>query len=188
MDEDAKGVGDHSGDKLLPADDREDSGKNGGKAAGPPLSRILLLVGSGLFGLVLVGLILFIVRARMSAQAPPPVVDKVKSAITVMRPLPQLDCRAMLDFLIAYKVQGGEMISGLRMEAVFHSQRRYANFKNNTVAFRDNVYNFLLTQNAAENSEQSWHSVLGKNLLDYLRVKLPEFCPDSIRLTQVENR
>ncbi len=79
------------------------------------------------------------------------------------------------------------MITCLRMETWFQSLVKYANFKKKTVVFRDTVYNFLLHQNAADNSARSWHSVLGKNLLDYLSVKLPESCPDKIRLTQVEN-
>ncbi|MDR3570033.1 MAG: hypothetical protein P4L43_18575 [Syntrophobacteraceae bacterium] len=172
--------------KSLSAED--DSGSKGSKLTDKKSSfpMVAVLCSAVLF-LLLAAVALYFVRARMSAK-PLPVADKVKSAITIVRPIPQLETREMLDFLIVYKVQGGEMVTALRMEAVFGSLLRYGNFKKNTVVFRDTVYNFLLRQDSAGNSEKSWHSVLGKNLLDYLRVRLPESCPDNIRLTQVENR
>lgn len=134
--------------------------------------------------LVTVGLYLFKLHAsEVSSRA----AAMDKSAIRIICPLPQPDCREMLDFLIVYQVQGREVITALRMEAVFRSLLKYANFKKETVAFRESVYNFLLRQNAPDKTTKSWHSVFGQDLLDYLRIKLPQSCPDRIRLTQIEN-
>ncbi len=79
------------------------------------------------------------------------------------------------------------MITAIRMEIGYQSPTRYQNFKEQNVAFRDTVYCFLLKQNLSRNSVKSWHSVLEKDLLDCLRVKLPQSYPDKILLTQVEN-
>jgi hypothetical protein len=55
------------------------------------------------------------------------------------------------------------------------------------VAFRDTVYAFLMQQNLSRNTLKSWQTILGKDLLDCLRVKLPQSYADTIRLVQVEN-
>ncbi len=104
-----------------------------------------------------------------------------------MRPIPMPDYREMLDFLLVYEVEGQKMITAIRMEIGYQSPTRYQNFKEQNVAFRDTVYSFLLKQNLSGNSVKSWHSVLEKDLLDCLRVKLPQSYADTILLTQVEN-
>jgi len=104
-----------------------------------------------------------------------------------MRPIPMPDYREMLDFLLVYEVEGQKMITAIRMEIGYQSPMRYQNFKEQNVAFRDTVYSFLLKQNLPGNSVKSWHSVLEKDLVDCLRVKLPQSYPDKILLTQLEN-
>ncbi len=147
----------------------------------------VLLVVCALLLCLLLAAIGLIIKLKKS-ESPPSVAPGVKSAKTIIRPVPQLDYREMLDFLIVFKVQDQDMIAALRMEAGFDSMLRYANFKKKTVVFRDTVYNFLLRQNGADNSAKSWQSLLGKNLLDYRKVNLPDSCPDRISLTQVENQ
>ncbi|MGC8490256.1 MAG: hypothetical protein ACP5SH_00835 [Syntrophobacteraceae bacterium] len=148
--------------------------------------RVLLLICSLLVFLLVAMVAVYFVRSRMAATSSPDL-SAVPSAVKIVLPVPKPDCREMLDFLIAYKVQGQEVITSLRMEAVFESFRRYADFKNEPVVFRQTVYDFLLHQNAPDNTKKSWQAVFGQNLLDYLRVKLPDCCPDKIRLTQIEN-
>lgn len=114
-------------------------------------------------------------------------VQKLEPVTAIMRPIPQPDYREMLDFLLVYEVEGQKMVTAMRMEVGYQSPTRYQNFKEQKVALRDAVYAFLLKQNPSGNSVQSWHSVVEKELLDFLRVKLPQSCPDKIALTQVEN-
>ena len=187
LDDDGKDTGPRG------AGDEQGSPTQGGQADdknSADASRFLTIV---LLALVLVCLLLaaaglYFLRPGRSVETSSIVSSKFKSATKITRPVPQLDSREMLDFLIVYKVRDGEVITAFRMEAVFQSLSKYADFKKNCVSFRNAVYDFLLRQDAAGNSRQSWHSVLGKNLLDYLKVKLPESCPDSIRLTQIETR
>jgi hypothetical protein len=112
---------------------------------------------------------------------------RLEPITSIMRPIPMPDYREMVDFLLVYEVEGQKMITALRMEIGYQSPTRYQNLKEQTVAFRDTVYSFLLTQNLPGNSVKSWHSVLEKDLVDCLRVKLPQSYPDKILLTQVEN-
>jgi len=112
---------------------------------------------------------------------------KLEPPISVMRPIPQPDYREMLDFLLQYESAGQKMITAIRMEIGYQSPTRYQNFKEQNVAFRDAIYTFLLKQNLYGNSVKSWHSILEKDLLDFLMAKLPQSYPDKILLTQVEN-
>ena len=93
----------------------------------------------------------------------------------------------MLDFLLVYEINGQKIITAIRMEIGFQNPTRYQDFKDQNVAFRDMVYSFLMQQNLSGNTVKSWHSVLEKDLFDFLRVKSPQNYADSIRLTQVEN-
>ena len=111
----------------------------------------------------------------------------VKPVTGIMRPIPIPDYKEMLDFLIVYEVEGQKMLTAIRMEIGYQNPVRYQNLKEQNVAFRDTVYFFLLKQNLSGNSVKSWHSVLEKDLVDFLRVKLPQSYPDKILLTQVEN-
>jgi len=111
----------------------------------------------------------------------------VKPVTGIMRPIPIPDYKEMLDFLIVYEVEGQKMLTAIRMEIGYQNPVRYQNLKEQNVAFRDTVYFFLLKQNLSGNSVKSWHSVLEKDLADFLRVKLPQSYPDKILLTQVEN-
>jgi hypothetical protein len=113
--------------------------------------------------------------------------QKIRPATSIMRPIPLPDYREMLDFVLVYEIDGQKMITAIRMEIEYQSSMRYQNFKEQNVVFRDTVYTFLLKQNLSGNSVKSWHSVLEKDLIDYLRVKLPQSYPDKILLTQVEN-
>ncbi|MDR3557635.1 MAG: hypothetical protein P4L55_23005 [Syntrophobacteraceae bacterium] len=178
-------------DKSPSAGDGQSSGSKGGesvvnKSGLSPRFLIILAGCSLLVSLLLVAIGLrFITSKRV---APPPVAAAtVKYITTMVRPVPQPDNREMLDFILVYDVQGRAMITALRMEAGFRSLPRFKSFEKNPVLFRETVYNFLLQQNAADNTAQTWRSVFGQNLLDYLRVKLPDSCPDIIRMTQIEN-
>lgn len=151
----------------------------------PRVWKILLLC-SFLLCLLLAAVGLYFMKSRLF-EASAPATVKVESVTRIIRPVPQPDCRDMLDFLIVYQVQGREVITALRMEAMFQSLLKYEKFKKEPVIFRETVYDFLLRQNAPDNTAKSWRSVFEENLLDYLRIKLPESCPDKIRLTQIEN-
>lgn len=188
-----RGIEDDLGamEKSLSAKDEHSSESQRGdstdkKSRRLPLFGMILLLCSLSLGLLLAALGLHFIKSK---KVKPSQIQtaKVQYVISLNRPVPQADNREMLDFLIIYQVQGSEMITALRMEAGFRSLSRYANFKKNPVLFRETVYSFLLQQNAAENTAQTWRSVFGKNLLDYLKVKLPESCPDTIRMTQLEN-
>ncbi|MGO9376528.1 MAG: hypothetical protein ACLQBD_31155 [Syntrophobacteraceae bacterium] len=112
---------------------------------------------------------------------------RLEPVTSIMRPIPLPDYREMVDFLLVYEIEGQRMITAIRMEVGYQSPTRYQNFKEQKVAFRDVIYNFLLKQNLSGNSVKSWHSVLEKDLLDCLMAKLPQSCADTIVLTQVEN-
>ncbi len=178
-------------EESLSLTDEEGSGSEGGGAAakksdGSSGFRVILLICLSLLCLLLAAVGLHFIKSRIDGPSSIHAA-KVESAISIIRPVPHPTYRVMLDFLIAYQVQGREMITAFRMEALFRSMLKYKNFKQNTVLFRQTVYNFLLRQNAADNTVQSWHSVFQNNLLDFMRVNLPASCPDRIRLTQVEN-
>ncbi|MGC9197225.1 MAG: hypothetical protein ACP5IL_17525 [Syntrophobacteraceae bacterium] len=144
-----------------------------------------ITLGSALLVCLLLGAAVFYVKSqKASHQIHKPT---VKYLTSIIRPVPVVNKREMLDFLITYQVQGREMVTALRMEAGFHSLEKYRKFQKQTVTFRQAVYNFLLTQNAANHTLKSWDLVFAKNLLDYLRGNLPQICPDTIRLTQLEN-
>jgi hypothetical protein len=114
-------------------------------------------------------------------------VQKLEPVTSIMRPIPLPDYREMLDFLLVYEVGGQRMITAMRMEIGYQNPSRYQYFKEQNVAFRDTIYTFLLKQNPSGNTVKYWHSLLEKDLVDFLRVKLPQSFPDKIRLTQVEN-
>ncbi|MHC1725546.1 MAG: hypothetical protein AB9866_05975 [Syntrophobacteraceae bacterium] len=112
---------------------------------------------------------------------------RLEPITSIKRPIPVPDYREMLDFLLLYDVGGQKMITALRMEFGYQSPSRYQNFKEQNVLMRDTVYSFLLKQNLSRHTVKSWHSVIERDLLEYLRVQLPHSQADSIRLTQVEN-
>lgn len=116
--------------------------------------------------------------------APPPKLEPVTS---ITRPIPVPDYREMLDFLILNETEGQKTLTLFRMEIACHSPTRYKNFKEQNVVFRDAVYSFLLKQNSSRITSRSWYNIVEKELLDYIRVKLPQSHADAIKLTQVEN-
>jgi hypothetical protein len=137
----------------------------------------LLLVVAGFF------FIGFKAHVGLFANASP----RLEPVTSIMRPIPVPDYREVLDFLLVYEIDGQEMITAIRMEIEFQNPARYQNFKDENVAFRDTVYAFLLQQNLSRNTVKTWHSILEKDLLDCLKVKLPKSYADTIRLAQVEN-
>ena len=112
---------------------------------------------------------------------------RLEPVTSIMRPIPLPDYREMINFLLVYEIEGQKMITAIRMEVGYQSPTRYQNFKEQKVAFRDEIYSFLLKQNLPGNSEKSWHAVVEKDLLDCLKAKLPQSYADTIVLTQVEN-
>jgi len=143
---------------------------------GPPALCLLLAVAGFL-------LIKFKTHTALFGLASP----RLEHVTSIKRPIPLPDYREMLDFLLVYELDGQKMITAIRMEVGYQSPTRYQNFKDQKVAFRDEVYSFLLKQNLCGNSVKSWHSVLEKDLFDCLRAKLPQSYADTIVLTQVEN-
>jgi len=113
--------------------------------------------------------------------------NKLEPVTNIKRPVPIPDYREILDFIILNETERNKTMVALRMEFAFHSPATYQNFKDQNVLFRDTVYSFLLRQNALKNTHGSWHTVVEKDLYEYLRVKLPQSKADQIRLTQVEN-
>jgi flagellar basal body-associated protein FliL len=113
--------------------------------------------------------------------------QKLVPVTGIKRPVPIPDYHEMLDFIILNETEGHKTMLALRMEFTFHNPATYQNFKEQNVVFRDMVYSFLLRQNALRNTSSSWHTVVEKDLFEYLRVKLPQSKADQIRLTQVEN-
>jgi hypothetical protein len=129
----------------------------------------------------------FFIKSRSHAALFANTSPRLEPVTSIMRPIPVPDYREMLDFLLAYEIDGHRMITAIRMEVGFQNPTRYQNFKDQNVIFRDTVYSFLSQQNLSRNTAKSWHSVLGKDLVDCLRVKLPQSYADTIQLTQVEN-
>ncbi len=113
--------------------------------------------------------------------------QKPEPVTSITRPIPIPDYREMLDFLVLNETQGQKTLTLFRMEVAYHSPTRYKNFKEQNVVFRDTIYSFLLMQNSSRNTTRSWHNVIEKELLDFIRVKLPQSHADGIKLTQVEN-
>jgi flagellar basal body-associated protein FliL len=113
--------------------------------------------------------------------------QKLEPVTSVKRPVPIPDYREMADFIVLNETDRQKTMIALRMEFAFHSPAAYQNFKDQNVIFRDTVYSFLQRQNALRNTHTSWHTVVEKDLFEYLRVKLPQSKADQIRLTQVEN-
>jgi flagellar basal body-associated protein FliL len=122
-------------------------------------------------------------RHRFLANPEP----QLEPIVSLKRPIPVPDYREMLDFLILNETDHQKTLVALRMEFTFHSPAAYQSFKDQNVAFRDTVYSFLQRQNALRNTHNSWHTVVEKDLFEYLKVKLPQTKADQIRLTQVEN-
>ncbi len=148
-------------------------------------TRVLLLCSAALCLFLAAGFLLIEFKAHFVVFAKH--LQRLEPVTSIMHPIPVPYYREMLDFLLAYEVEGQKMITAIRVEIGFQSPTRYQNFKERNVAFRDTVYAFLLRQNLPANSVRTWHTVLEKDLLDCLRVKLPESYPDKILLTQVEN-
>jgi flagellar basal body-associated protein FliL len=182
-------------DESFPADQHDESAGSGVDGAhsnftiyGRKLSRTKMLLLAIAMLLILLGgagvaVVKFKVYPTFFAKAP----QRLEPVTEIMRPVPLPDYREMLDFLLAYDIEGQKMITSLRVEIGYQSPARYQYFKEQNVAFRDTVYEFLLRQNMSGNSAKSWHSVLEKDLIDFLKVKLPQSSPDKIVLTQVEN-
>lgn len=176
------------GSATAGTDDDEPVNKGGSGMWGRPLPKFakILLFGFSAFLLLTAAGVLFLMfgpRIHLFAGASP----KLEPVTSIKRPIPLPDYREMLDFLLVYDVDGQKMMTALRMEIGYQNPTRHENFREQTVAFRDVVYSFLTQQNMARNTVKSWHTVLEKDLLDCLRAKLPQSCPDTISLTQVEN-
>jgi hypothetical protein len=138
----------------------------------------LLLVVAGLF---------LIMKFKPHTTCFSNALPRLEPVTSIMRPIPAPDYREMLDFLLVYEIDTQNMITAVRMEVGFQNPTRYQNFKDQNVAFRDTVYSFLLQQNLSGSTLKSWHSIVEKDLLDYLRVKLPQSYADTLGLAQVEN-
>ncbi|MFZ2445906.1 MAG: hypothetical protein WAW37_06080 [Syntrophobacteraceae bacterium] len=141
----------------------------------PALS--LALIASGLFYFNFDGARNFIGNAAA----------RLEPVSSLTRPVPIPDYREMLDFLVLNESEEQKTITSFRLEFAFHSPSRYQNFKERNVVFRDTVYSFLQQQNATRNTSRNWQTLVEKDLLDYIRVTLPQSRSDAIRLTQVEN-
>ena len=180
------------GDETILEDEPSKSGADGappgiaifGRRLGR--SRIVALLAVTLF-IFLTGAGFLLVKFKVLPASLGKGLQSLEPITEIMRPVPVPDYREMLDFLLVYEVEGQKMVTAMRVEIVYQSPTRYQNFKEQNAAFRDTVYAFLLRQNLSGNSAKSWHSVLEKDLLDFLRVKLPQGFPDKIALTQVEN-
>jgi len=160
-----------------------------GEASGPKRTRFkrVLLFGSPALCLLLAAAGFLFIKLKIHTALFGHASQRLEHVTSIMRPIPLPDYREMLDFLLVYDIDGQKMITAIRMEVGYLSPTRYQNFKEQKVAFRDEVYNFLLKQNLPGNSVKSWHSVLEKDLPDCLRAKLPQSYADTIVLTQVEN-
>jgi hypothetical protein len=106
---------------------------------------------------------------------------------SITRPIPIPDHREMLDFFVLEETGGQKTITVFRMEIAFSSFSRYHDFKEHNIAFRNTIYAFLLAQDASKNNHRAWQEIVEKDLFDFLRAKLPDSKPDTLRLTQVEN-
>ncbi|MEN6441083.1 MAG: hypothetical protein ABFD97_21150 [Syntrophobacter sp.] len=178
----------------------ESSGREPDQAENPPdvgagkqkkgfLSRKTILYAVAALGVVVIASSIFFFLSSGAAKnhaetAPPPKLEPVTS---ITRPVPIPDYREMLDFLVLNETEGQKTLTLFRMEIAYHSPSRFKNFKEQNVIFRDTIYSFLLKQNSSRNTTRSWHNVVEKELLDYIRVKLPQSHADAIKLTQVEN-
>jgi flagellar basal body-associated protein FliL len=138
---------------------------------------VILVLGAGLFFLKF--------RSTPAHHETPE--QKLVPVTGIKRPVPIPDYREILDFIILNEAEGRRTMVALRMEFGFNNPSTYQNFKDQNVTFRDAVYSFLLRQNAQRNTPNTWHTVVEKDLFEYLRVKLPQSKADKIRLTQVEN-
>jgi hypothetical protein len=167
------------------ADDTRPDDANLGRK--PSRFRKVLLPGSAALCLFLASAGFLLIKFKADIVLFANSLQKLEHVSSIMRPIPMPDYREMLDFLLVYEVEGQKMITAIRMEIGYQSPMRYQNFKEQNVAFRDTVYSFLLRQNLSRNSVKSWHCVLEKDLVECLRVKLPQSYPDKILLTQVEN-
>ncbi len=161
-----------------------------GTVSGPVKPRLakVLRFGAPALGLLLVAagfffIMKFKVHTTLFANASP----RLEPVTGIMRPIPVPDYREVLDFLLVYEIDSQKMITAIRMEVGFQNPTRYQNFKDQNVAFRDTVYSFLQQQNMSGNTIKSWHPIIEKDLLDYLKVKLPQSYADAIRLGQIEN-
>ena len=176
-----------SGNKATEA--RADDTRHDDANLGRKLSRFrkVLLLGSAALCLFLASAGFLLIKFKADIVLFANSLQRLEPVTSILRPIPMPDYREMLDFLLVYEVEGQKMITAIRMEIGYQSPMRYQNFKEQNVAFRDTVYSFLLKQNLSGNSVKSWHWVLEKDLVDCLRVKLPQSYPDKILLTQVEN-
>jgi len=113
--------------------------------------------------------------------------EKVKPITNIKRPIPIPDFRDTIDFLVYNEVENQKTLTMFRMELCFHSPSAFQNFKEQNVLFRETVYGFLLKQNTSRNTLKMWQAVVEKDLLNFIKVKLPQSQADIIRLTQVEN-
>ncbi len=129
------------------------------------------------------GLLLFKLSGKFGAKQ----TQNLEPVTSITRPIPVPDYREMLDFLVLNEADDQKNITSLRIEVCFSSPSRYQVFKDRNVVFRDTVYSFLQKQNAARNTTRNWQTVVEKELLEYLKVSLPQSWADAIKLTQVEN-
>lgn len=174
--------------KSTPTDEpKTDPGETAG--TGTPKKRSLLkkavFIGTPLLLLILAagGAFFFWHKSNSHADSE----EHVKPLTSIKRPIPIPDFRETLDFLIYNEVENQKTLTMLRMEFCFHSSSAYQNFKEQNVLFRETIYDFLLRQNTTRNTSKVWQAVVEKDLLNYLKVKLPQSRADIIRLTQIEN-
>jgi hypothetical protein len=165
---------------------KADEGTAGGRAW-PRFSTVLKFGAPVLGLLVLVAGIFFFLKFKPHAVLFANSSQRLEPITSIMRPIPLPDYRDMLDFLVVYEMNAQKMIVAIRMEVGFQNPTRYQNCKDQNVAFRDTIYSFLLQQNVSGTTLKTWHSIVEKDLVDYLRVKLPQSYADTIRLAQVEN-
>ncbi len=149
------------------------------------LSRKILLIAIPALLLVVTasGLLLL----KFGNRPGPKETQGLEPVTSITRPIPVPDYREMLDFLVLNEAEDQKTITSLRIEVCFSSPSRYQVFKDQNVVFRDTVYFFLQKQNASRNTTRNWQTLVEKELLEYLKVSLPQSWADAIKLTQVEN-
>jgi len=171
-------------------DDKSDSEIENDEApsgASPGRKRKLLLIAAPIAVVALIVTVLFYWKPGFLGGSSDNAKNKVEPVTSITRPIPIPDYREMLDFLVLNEVEGQKTLTLFRMELAFHSPKRYQAFKEQTVQFRETIYSFLQKQNSNRNTSRSWQVLVEKDLLDYLRLKLPNSRADGLKLTQLEN-
>jgi len=105
----------------------------------------------------------------------------------VRHPIPISSYKEQLSFLVVANVQNSKSLLSMAVTFEFHAANAHDQFRNNKIAIKDAVYQYLSQRQSSDNSADSWQKAISKDLLVDLKARFPRCRITSAQVTNLEN-